>query len=348
MSTDDAGGPTVAPWRRVVGRASGLVGVVFLAGGLVSALLTAVVVFTPLQEVSFRWMGFAGLALIVAVGAAVAASAGAVLVSARIGGRRRWAVLVAGLTPWLLVLVIAGPTLRGMVAPERHDIEAGSFTLLAQNVWYEGEDPARTVRLLLERDADVLVLTEFTQAHADALDSESVSQRYPYRWELPEPDGGGLALLSSLPFDEPVELPLWTPAIQAELEVGDATVTLIATHPVSPSDNYSIVRWRDDYDDLVRIVADAGPRTVVAGDMNATTTHRRLRELMSVGELRDAQQAGGGGFRATWPVATWAPPVLPLDHILVGPGLGIAEFEVLGDVGSDHFGVEARLGLRDG
>ena len=40
---------------------------------------------------------------------------------------------------------------------------------------------------------------------------------------------------------------------------------------------------------------------MIAGDFNATGAHRRFRELMSVGGLRDAQDVSGAGFGATWP-----------------------------------------------
>ena len=82
---------------------------------------------------------------------------------------------------------------------------------------------------------------------------------------------------------------------------------------------------------------------MVAGDLNASNGHRRFRELLHAGDLRDAQDVGGGGFVATWPVGGRIPAVLRLDHILVGPDIGIAGVHVLGPLGADHRGVEARL-----
>ncbi|MDQ2679119.1 MAG: endonuclease/exonuclease/phosphatase family protein, partial [Actinomycetota bacterium] len=59
--------------------------------------------------------------------------------------------------------------------------------------------------------------------------------------------------------------------------------------------------------------------------------------------LRDAQDVGGGGFVPTWPVGGALPALLRLDHILVGPGIGVADVSVIGPLGADHRGVEAQL-----
>jgi len=43
----------------------------------------------------------------------------------------------------------------------------------------------------------------------------------------------------------------------------------------------------------------------------------------------------GQGLRPTWP--TWSPlPIAPVDHLLVGPGLGVADADTTTIGGSNH------------
>lgn len=135
-----------------------------------------------------------------------------------------------------------------------------------------------------------------------------------------------------------------------------AAVDLFAVHTTSPRSMYSVPRWRNDLAVLNEMVLDAGPSTIVAGDLNATIGHRRYRGLIRSAGLRDAQDVGGGGFVATWPVSRVGYtqrlpfsgrfiPLMRLDHILVGRSIGVAGVELIPGVGSDHRGVEASLRL---
>ena len=200
---------------------------------------------------------------------------------------------------------------------------------------------------MLDRRADVLVLTEFTAAFDEALDQRpdaaEIDERYPYQWRRPAGVGRGLAVLSSLPIERVVPVPLSAPAIVATLRVGEEEVELYAVHPMAPSDRWGLLQWQHDYRVLTADAEDAGPNVVMAGDFNATSGHRRYRHLLSAGDLRDAHDVGGGGLVGTWPVGWPIPPLMRLDHVLVGEGIGVERFELLDPTTSDHLGVEAWL-----
>jgi endonuclease/exonuclease/phosphatase (EEP) superfamily protein YafD len=248
-------------------------------------------------------------------------------------------VMLAG---WVPVLLLAAPTLSGMLAP-RAPGDGQEFTLLTQNLWYQHPDPAEMAAATLARGADVMVLVEYTPAHRAALLEAGMGEDYPYLWEEPGDLGGGLAIASAYPLEQVERLPTWSGAVRVELRLGDGTVTLYGAHPVAPSDLYGLQRWVDDYRTLSASVRGAPPSVVVAGDLNATTGHRRLRKLMDVGGLVDAQDVSGSGFGATWPANGWIPPVMRLDRVLVGEAVGVVSVELLDAAGSDHRGVEARL-----
>ena len=317
-----------------------------LVAALVGELVVALTVFTWLQEVSFRWMGLAGVALPVAAGLATVATLAAV--TAAVAGpvhRRRSTLLVAGmLATWGTVVVLAAPTLRGIVAP-RPPGDGPELSLVTQNLWYQNDDPEATARAVMARDADVLVLVEYTPEHQAAFRAAGVRRVYPYRWEELGDLGGGLAVMSKVPFDDVERLSTWSGAVSMELRTEGGPVALYAVHPVAPSDYWGLRRWKGDYRTLTDALEGAGPSTVVAGDFNATGAHRRFRQLKSAGGLQDAQDLAGRGFGATWPGTGWVPPVMRLDHVLVGDDIGVEQVEVLDDDGADHRGVEARLRL---
>ncbi len=315
-----------------------------LVAALVGQLVVLLTVSTWLQEVSFRWMGLAGVALPMALALAVVGTAAGVL-ALGLGtvDRRRHLLLGAGmLVVWATVVVLAAPTLRGMVAP-RPVGDGAPLTLVTQNLWYQNPEPDATAQAVMARDADVLVLVEYTPAHAAAFRRAGVRAAYPYRWEEPGDLGGGLAIMSKVPFGDVDRLSTWSGGVRMELETDAGPLTLLAVHPVAPSDYWGLRRWKGDYRTLVDAVAGIGPSTVVAGDFNATGAHRRFRDVLSVGDLQDAQDVSGAGFGATWPANGWIPQLMRLDHVLVGDAVGVDAVEVLDDVGADHLGVEARL-----
>jgi endonuclease/exonuclease/phosphatase (EEP) superfamily protein YafD len=312
-------------------------------GVLAGSALMALVASTPLQEVSFRWTGLAGVALPVSVALAalgVVGSTGVAYAAPR--GLARSVLVAAGLTlPWVLVLALAWPTLTGLADP-RPAGDGAPLDVLAQNLWYQNRDPDATAAAVLAQGADVLVLVEYTPAHQAAFVAAGARERYPYRWEAPAELGDGLAVLSRVPLRDPQELALASGAVRVTLDTAGGPVQLYAVHPTAPSDYWGLRRWTKDYRALSDALAGAGPMTVVAGDFNATGAHRRFRELLSRARLVDAQDVSGSGFGSTWPSGP-VPPVMRLDHVLVGEGIGVQDVTLLDDVGADHLGVRATL-----
>lgn len=316
--------------------------------GTIGTIGVAVIRYTGLQELGFRMMGIAGISVLATGVAASVSLAGATMILLADGrpSRRAVVALVAAALPVVLVVEMTSPALLGAISPERSTDGAG-FDVLVQNLYFQNEQPAHSLDVVLGRDADVLVLLEFTPEFEALLDgrgdAEQIEDRYPYQWREPHPFGRGLAVLSSLPFERAVRVPLSEPAVMLDLDVGGVRVDLYALHPVAPSDRWGLREWQHDYRVLTEDARDARPETVMAGDFNATTGHRAFRRLLRQGSLRDAQDVAGGGLAGTWPVGWWIPPLMRLDHVLVGTGIGVERVELLEDLGSDHRGVHAWL-----
>ena len=87
-------------------------------------------------------------------------------------------------------------------------------------------------------------------------------------------------------------------------------------------------------------VAGTERPSIVAGDLNAVPWERVTRRAMRLGELLDPRVGRGlhPTYDATSPVVSW-----PLDQVLYQPGFTLIDFEVLGEVGSDHYPILASL-----
>lgn len=326
--------------------------------GWAALVFVLLVVATPLQEIGFRTMALAGISVPVTFGLAlVITGAGALLVAAgpRPVPRHSATVVVAAvLLAWLSVLVVAGPSTLGIArtrpADREHVPAADQFTVAVQNVWFRDPDPEALAATVFGRDPDVVVLVEYTEAHEAAWNAEAGSD-YPYRWSAPAERGDGMALFSRFPIGRVERINLYAGAARTPIRIGGSTVDLVMVHPMAPSSFWGLQRWTSDMLELTRAGAEVGrqfgPRTVVVGDFNGTVHHRRFRELTGIFGLADALDVNGAGYAATWPGRGRLPPLMRLDHILVGSDIAVIDAEVVPAPGSDHLGVVARLGVAE-
>lgn|GEM_PF-1073958 len=322
-------------------------GVALLAISLSGSFVLLLLRYTAIQESGARLMALAGLSsqlLLMCCGLALLGAA-MTLGEIRTAPRSKFRFgLAAALVPCCLFLWIASPMFTGWFGPAAAS-SAPEFTLLEQNLWYRNEDPAKTAEAVLAEGAQVLVLMEYTPAHAQAFRQAGVSAKYPYRWSVEDPYGHGLAVFSKLPVTEVKDLGLSGSGALVKLRSGGSIVDLYAVHFNAPTSIWDIPRWRSDFTRATNVLKHAGPFTVVAGDLNATDGHIRMRKLLRAAELRDAQDVRSVGFAATWPARGPIPTVLRLDHILLGPGMGLNSFRRMAAVGSDHLGLIAGLSV---
>jgi endonuclease/exonuclease/phosphatase (EEP) superfamily protein YafD len=299
--------------------------------------------WSPLQQVGIRSVAVAGCSdVLTALLVASALVGGAVAAWGRAPGGARW--LLAASVPLVAVVQMTWPTAVGLVRPEDPGPGPG-LRIAAQNLWKDNPDPRRAARTVLAARADVLVLTELTPRLLQALRREGMERAYPYRVVRTRRGSGGIAVLSKVLFHLPRGQ---TSSYRLEVVLrpqGAAPVDLVAAHLPSPT-RFGVDGWVDEYRDLTSFVAGRGTDLVLAGDFNATSGTIPFRALASAGNLRDAQDVGGGGFRPTWSERSRLPPLLRLDHVLVGAATGVASFRFLAPIGSDHRGIVADLRLR--
>lgn len=126
-----------------------------------------------------------------------------------------------------------------------------------------------------------------------------------------------------------------------------------AAHPNAPY-THGTRTWRRDLDAIGAGVAEVGRAAdgavLVLGDLNATPDHRPFRDLLREAELRDAGELANTGWAPTFPAhglhtthGLRLPPVVSIDHVLLGPALTVTSLERVDIAGADHLGLVARV-----
>lgn len=223
----------------------------------------------------------------------------------------------------------------------------------------------RIARELLEHDPDIVVLQD-VQAFGDpqqplpaqlqaALQGRSLFQHGQY------------LVASRLPMRGCAAHPM--PAggdahdyVRCTVTASDVDVDVVTAHLVSPRAGLNAARregpdgldeWRENYRQryaqatgLLRDLAGHPRPLIVAGDLNAAESSPVIRALKAIG-LRDAFTSAGTGYGYTHGHSLRTGfSFLRIDHILVGPSIGVADSFVGGRDASEHRPVIADLWIR--
>ena len=119
-------------------------------------------------------------------------------------------------------------------------------------------------------------------------------------------------------------------------------LSMLAVHPVAPV--IASDQWREEHRLILAAAVDEEVDMIV-GDLNATADHAVLRELEEVG-YRDAAEEANEGWQPTWPannVGSVLPPLVRIDHVMVGPELGALDTRTVEIEGADHLALIAVL-----
>ncbi len=237
---------------------------------------------------------------------------------------------VVGLGLLLLATPIVFPSAQREPAPD-----AEVWTAAAVNLLYENDRTDDIGSVLLARDPDVIMFSEYTPEHRTALLAHEIAEHYPHREERDGVLARGTAVWSKFPIDVGAPPRLVNHSIDLSVTTPDGPVRLLAVHPPTPVNDHR--GWLRDLDRIGDLVETVDGPTLVIGDFNASFWHPVFRELLGRG-LTDAHLALGDGWSTSWPTDGVVPAFVRLDHALVGNGLvatDVVDFDV---PGSDHRG----------
>ncbi|MFE3194924.1 endonuclease/exonuclease/phosphatase family protein [Nocardia sp. NPDC059240] len=203
--------------------------------------------------------------------------------------------------------------------------EAGTVTVVSQNLFADNSTPAATARALAATGADLLAVQELGGTDRAPV-QRILDASYPYREER-----GTVALWSRFPTSDTTVADVgigWQRGLRTHVATpsGDLVVYVVHLPSVRPTDTATRNRGLRILSD--QLDSDPAPRVLVAGDFNTASTDREWRSFAA--GFTDAGPQVGPGF--TWPAAF---PVARLDHLLLR-GLTRTGSAVLRLPGPDH------------
>ncbi len=183
---------------------------------------------------------------------------------------------------------------------------------------------------------DVLVVTEVDHTWVDAI--EALGDLYPHR-------AIGrtkfVTMLSRRPWAsfEVVSGPRARQGILVgRFDVGGTSLTVIGAHPASPVRPRWVPARDAELDVIARLAREAPGPVAAMGDFNATPWSAPMRRLVRTSPLRYADLQA-----TTWPTSVPRWLGIKIDHIMLGNGCAVVDYQAGPNLGSDHRPVMATI-----
>ncbi|RAN32034.1 endonuclease/exonuclease/phosphatase family protein [Hyphomonas pacifica] len=215
------------------------------------------------------------------------------------------------------------------------DATGAKLSILLINVLQENQDHAAVLDRIDEAGADIVFLSETSEAWREAL--SDIEADYPYTYLLPLEEHNGLLFYSRLPIQNVQERYLCQdhiPSLTIDVDLQGEEIRLYCIHPRPP-------RPRDKpehLDDELMIVADElreqDRPAMVIGDFNEVGWSWMVREFKRHAQLCDPKRGRGlyNSYSAQNPLLAW-----PLDHAFVTNDFYLTGMRRLPACGSDHY-----------
>ena len=219
-----------------------------------------------------------------------------------------------------------------------------TLTVMTANIYADAGDPVQVVEEAGRAEADVLVVQEITERALSRMDEAGLGELLPHRIGTPTRSAGTMVFADE-PLDEPQRLATLFECWRVDI----GALSLLAVHPVAPVLPTGPEQWREEHRLILEAVREHDVDLVV-GDLNASADHAVFRDLEDAG-LRDAAEVTNEGWQPTWPATgwgslSWVPPMIRLDHVLVGPRLAALSAQTVEIDGADHLAVIAEVATR--
>ncbi len=248
-----------------------------------------------------------------------------------LAGKKRWQAALAGTFALVNLLLV----LSLYAAPPRPPESAPVYRVLLANVYTPNQEHHLVRELIAAEKPDFVVLIEVNERWLDALRLDKIG--YAHTISQPRDDNFGIALFSRH---------LWeTAAVQdlggfgfesvvARFSLAGQPLTLVGTHPPPPRNAGWTAMRNEQTLEAVRFAASQPGNAIVLGDLNITSWSPYFPALLLAGGLSDSRV--GFGVQPSWPAHYPAFFRVPIDHILVSPGVNVWHREVGPEIGSDH------------
>jgi endonuclease/exonuclease/phosphatase (EEP) superfamily protein YafD len=257
--------------------------------------------------------------------------------------RRSWSLAIVSGLVGVGTLVLLVPVTMATSSGSPGD--PASITVIDSNVLVGNPSQPEAAQVILEADADIIVLSEFEPSMREMLSAQGADDRYPYRELHDIPGTEGMGVYSKFPLLDIEFGPVGSrAAIQATVTPdGLPPMRLIAVHPFPPVALPWRLNWAPDLAKISELGQASDLPTMVIGDFNASYFHPDFRRVLK--HYTDVHQALGKGLSTSWPADEFMPPFVRLDHALVRNGLVPIDVRDIRIPGSDHVAFVATVAI---
>jgi endonuclease/exonuclease/phosphatase (EEP) superfamily protein YafD len=233
-------------------------------------------------------------------------------------------------------------------APPKVAADGPGLKLVSANLNHLHADAAALGQFLQTTDADIVILTELAGHLEPAL--ADAATRFPHRLRTPghRHNPFGLLVLTRRPLQQAsMHRPFGIsfPIVEFRYCLDETPVsclTVIALHAVRPQEDDDLRdRMLGFAFERARLASASREPVIVAGDLNLTPFSPVFNRFAAIG-LRDAGL--GQGWQPTWPSALGVAGI-PIDHVLLSPGIDVRQYRRLDAMGSDHRPIQVELRL---
>jgi endonuclease/exonuclease/phosphatase (EEP) superfamily protein YafD len=229
-------------------------------------------------------------------------------------------------------------------APTPVAAEAPRFKVLLFNVWFANGRLDQVRAMVTEVNPDIVVFVETTQRIRDAL--RPLESQFPYRFDCIGNGRCDITIFSRSRLTSPAVKatadPERSPLVQIDTQLAGCQMKIFATHMTRPFPNRPWWAQRAQADEIAGDVGAWPGAKLVLGDFNAAPWGYVMRTIAERGNVNILTGAGG-----TWPSRLPPQMRIPIDNLLVGPGLSFVSRDVLPKIGSDHLPVVAEIAVTD-
>lgn len=228
----------------------------------------------------------------------------------------------------------ASPYIPARSAPQNAE---KIFKILQVNTLFLNKDTAALAALIRQENPDIIAASEVNGAFAALF--AGLRKDYPYHQiDARDTDARGLAILSRIEmldikreFMGDGDIPSHTAIIRWH----GRDIHFASIHPRTPLHG---LRGRDAVfialADKYRAARSNNESLIITGDFNATPWCPAQKAMTKALSLSNAR--AGFGLHSTWPVWLPAPLRIPIDHVLIGGDIHVADYRTGPNIASDH------------
>lgn len=218
---------------------------------------------------------------------------------------------------------------------------AESVKVLQFNVLKGNENKEETIELILDQNADLVMLEEINEEWGSLL-KEKMPFKYPYYKINSREDFFGIALFSKYPIAEFEVFEInYFPGITAIVNYKDIRLRVFGIHSKAPTTISNFKLRNDQINNFASTINKYEEPTLVLGDFNAVPWDDVINEFKEKTNLSDSRTS----LAATFP--SWGLfGKVPIDFIFCSSDLISNDFKVIENPYSDHYAISSTFYFR--